>query len=104
MKENLKESLKRIHNFQFFIRKIFRKTQSKNQNCILFEFYYEDEERVDDILMKKITSISIDKLLSKESGELNIEIDCSLTGNGIFEFIITIEDNVVHESKLKLDL
>ena len=56
--------------------------------------------------MKKITSISIDKLPSKESGELNIEIDCSLNNEGIFEFIIEIkiENNVVHESKLELDL
>ena len=54
--------------------------------------------------MKKITSISIDKLPSKESGELNIEIDCSLNNEGIFKFIIKIEDNVVHEGELKLDL
>ena len=53
---------------------------------------------------EKITSISIDKLPSKESGELNIEIDCSLNNERIFKFIIKIEDNVVDESKLKLDL
>ena len=104
MKENLRELLKRIHIYQFLIRKIFCKIQSKNQNCILFEFYYEDEERVDDILMKIITTISIHKLLSKQSGELNIEIDCSLNNERIFEFIIKIEDNVVHEGELELDL